>query len=209
MLDPSEADFWNSRYLSGQTPWDFGGVPADLKSYLRRRLKYPLPPGAERGHVFIPGCGSGYEVRIFADAGFKVTAMDMASAAIDRVKKLVDDNPSVTLLQGDVFKHELPLASFDVIYERTFLCAIPPELRQTYRDRMAQLLKHGGQFVGYFYYQKTNPADGPPHGLAWGEGDELFSRHFLLMKDDPVSDSLPIFAGRERWQERRRTSQPV
>ncbi len=209
MPDASDPDFWNSRYLSGQTPWDFGGVPIDLKTYLRRRLKYPLPPGTERGRVFIPGCGSGYEVKIFADAGFKVTAIDISTAAVGRAAKLVDEHPNVTLIKGDVFKQELAPASFDVVYERTFLCAIPPELRTAYRDRMAQLLKHGGQLVGYFYYQKTDPADGPPFGLAWGEGDELFSRHFLLMKDDPVPDSLPIFAGRERWQERRRTSKTV
>ncbi len=209
MLNPSDPEFWNSKYLSGETPWDFGGVPIDLKNYLRRRLKYPCPPGTDRGHVLIPGCGSGYEVKIFADAGFKVTAIDLAPAAVARTQKLVDDRPNTTVLTGDVFTHDFPAASFDAIYERTFLCAITPDRRTAYRDRMARLLKHGGQFIGYFFYKKTDPNDGPPFGLAWGEGDELFSHHFLLMKDDPVSDSLPIFAGRERWQERRRTSHPV
>ncbi|HET7538145.1 MAG TPA: methyltransferase domain-containing protein [Candidatus Didemnitutus sp.] len=205
MDDVSDPEFWNSRYLSGTTPWDFGGVPGDLKSYLRRRLKYPCPPRTDRGHVFIPGCGSGYEARIFADAGFKVTAIDIAPAAIERTSKLVEGMPQVTVINGDVFRHEFPEASFDVVYERTFLCAISPKLRKSYRDRVARLLKHGGQFVGYFYYEKTNPADGPPFGLAWGEGDRLFSLHFLLTRDDPVADSLPVFAGHERWQERRRT----
>lgn len=35
------------------------------------------------------------------------------------------------------------------------------------------------------------------------EGNALFSHHFLLMNDELVHDSLPVVAGRARWQERR------
>ena len=30
---------------------------------------------------------------------------------------------------------------------------------------------------------------------------ELFARDFILTEDEPVTDSLPVFAGKERWQE--------
>jgi len=39
---------------------------------------------------------------------------------------------------------------FDVIYERTFLCALPTELRLSYPKRMAPLLRAGGRLVGIF-----------------------------------------------------------
>lgn len=197
---PSSPDFWNSRYKSGQTPWDFGGVPADLKDYLRRN-----PNG---GRVLIPGCGWGYEIQAFADAGYDVTAIDLSPAAIERAHKLVNPGLARRIVVGDFFKHHFAHPTFDVVYERTFLCSLVPDHREAYRDRMSRLLKYGGALVGYFYYQKTESNTEPPFGLAWGEGDELFSRHFLLMKDIPVTDSLPLFAGRERWQERRRTSAP-
>jgi len=197
---PSESEFWNSRYESGKTPWDFGGIPADLQAFLQQH-----PQG---GRVLIPGCGSGYEIKAFAAAGYDVTAIDLAPAAVERARQLVGPTLAGCVTVADFFQQHFAAAPFDAVYERTFLCAIPPDLRQAYRDRIARLLKPGGFFVGYFYYEKTDPAEGPPYGLAWAEGDALFSTHFLLTHDAPVADSLPIFAGHERWQERRRTSHP-
>ena len=198
--EPSEPAFWDSRYKTGQTPWNFGGVPADLKDYLKRN-----PKG---GRVLIPGCGWGYEIQAFADAGYEVTALDFSMAAVERARKLVDTDLANRIVVADFFKHSFGHAAFDVVYERAFLCAIMPDKRGSYRDRMTRLLKYGGALIGYFYYQKPEQKEEPPFGLAWGEGDELFSRHFILTRDVPVNDSLPAFAGRERWQERRRTSFP-
>ena len=70
MLSPNQPEYWNARYLKDNTPWDFSGVPADLKNFLQRKGK-----GAK---VLIPGCGSGYEVKVFAEAGYDVTAIDFA-----------------------------------------------------------------------------------------------------------------------------------
>jgi hypothetical protein len=36
----------------------------------------------------------------------------------------------------------------------------------------------------------------------------LFGRHFLLIRDEVAADSLPVFAGHERWLEHRRTRAP-
>jgi hypothetical protein len=201
MNNPSDAEFWNSRYKTGQTPWNFGGVPGDLKEFLQRN-----PKG---GRVLIPGCGWGYEVQAFADAGYDVTAIDFSPAAVERAHKLVNPDLAKRIVVKDFFQHTFPNTSFDVIYERTFLCAIMPERREAYRDQMTRLLKYGGSLIGYFYYQNTAKQEEPPFGLAWGEGDALFARHFVLTRDVAVSDSLPVFATRERWQERRRTSHPA
>ncbi|MBA3849211.1 MAG: hypothetical protein C0502_04350 [Opitutus sp.] len=203
MSHPAHPQFWNERYVSGSLPWDFGGVPASLKEFLGRKRQ--APPG----RLLVPGCGSGHEIKAFADAGYDVTAIDFAPAAVARAKQIAGETLAGRIHEADFFNHPFADGEFDLVYERTFLCAIPPEKRSAYRDRIARLLKPRGQFIGYFYYAKTDPKDGPPYGLAWGEGDELFSRHFLLMKDDPVNDSLPVFAGRERWQERMRTNKPV
>lgn len=198
MSHSSQSDFWETRYRASTTPWDFGGVPADLRSFLKRR-----PKG---GRVLIPGCGSGYEIKAFADAGYEVTALDFAPAAVARAREFAGPAFTGGIIEGDFFKHDFSTESFDVIYERTFLCSLTPDRRSAYRDRTAQLLKRNGNLVGYFFYKSTPPDEGPPFGLVWGEADELFARHFLLTKDDPVNDSLPLFAGRERWQERRRTA---
>lgn len=202
--DPSTPEFWNTRYASGQTPWDFGGVPINLQQFLRPKSKSASPTTGNR--VLIPGCGSGYEVKAFAEAGYDVTAIDLAPAAVERARQFVGPVLADRILLADFFRHDFAAHPFDLIYERTFLCAILPNRREAYRDRIAQLLKYRGILLGYFYYQKPVLAEGPPFGFAWGTADELFSRYFLLGRDVPVNDSLPIFAGRERWQEWHRTS---
>ncbi len=201
---PSHPEFWNSRYRSGKTPWDFGGVPAALQAYLRRGPQGTRP--VARGRVLIPGCGSGYEIKAFAAAGYDVIAIDIASAAVERARQVVGPALARHIIIGDFFQHDFAAASFDVIYERTFLCAFLPDRRPAYRDRIATLLKDHGFLVGYFFHQNPGLEEGPPFGFAPGTADGFFAHHFLLEKDESVSDSLPVFAGCERWQEWHRTS---
>lgn len=195
---PSQPDFWNLRYQKNETPWDFGGIPDDLRSFLKKKGK-----GAK---VLIPGCGSGHEITAFADAGYDVTAIDFAPFAVERARRMVGPALADRVLQADFFQYDFPGESFDLIYERAFVCSLPPSSRLAYRDRMAQLLKYRGLLIGYYYYNKPVMNEGPPFGFAWSTADDLFAQYFLLVRDDPVNDSLPLFAGRERWQERRRTS---
>lgn len=198
MSTPSQPEYWNTRYLKDDTPWEFDGIPADLKLFLKKKGK-----GAK---VLIPGCGSGHEINAFAEADYDVTAIDFAPFAVDRAKRMVGPKLAKHVLLGDFFQYDFPGESFDVIYERAFVCSLTPERRHAYRDRMAQLLKYRGLLIGYYYYKKPVLSEGPPYGFAWGTADDLFSRYFLLVKDEPVNDSLPAYAGRERWQERRRTA---
>lgn len=198
MPTPNQPEYWNSRYLKDNTPWDFGDIPENLRAFLKKKGR-----GAK---VLIPGCGSGYEIKAFAEAGYEVTAIDFAPFAVDRAQRMAGPLLARNILQGDFFEYDFPAGEFDVIYERSFVCSFTPDRRQAYRDRVAQLLKYRGLLLGYYYYNKPSVLEGPPYGFAWGTADELFSRYFLLTKDQPVADSLPIFAGHERWQERSRTS---
>lgn len=190
--------------MRAQTPWDFDGVPADLKEFLKKKPPGTAPPARRR--VLIPGCGLGHEIKAFTEAGFDVTALDFAPEAVERARILLGPALADRVLLADFFKADLPLASFDFVYERTFICSLMPDRREAYRDRVASLLKYRGVLLGYFYYQKPIIVNGPPFGFAWGTADELFERYFLLGRDVPVHDSLPLFAGRERWQEWHRTS---
>ena len=56
--DSSRPEFWDTRFRGGVTPWDAGGVPAQLSVWVGRKHS-PLK-------ILVPGCGSGYEVRLFA-----------------------------------------------------------------------------------------------------------------------------------------------
>ena len=191
--DSTQPDFWNTRYTAGKTPWDLGGVPGALRSFLARAK----PPG----RVLIPGCGSGYEVKAFHDAGFEVTAIDFSPAARERATRILGPL-SHCVIPGDFFAHDFSGPEFDLIYERTFLCSLPPERWPAYARRMAELLQKGKILAGVFLYgEEPEP---PPFPLTEAQASELLGDNFELVRSEPVSDSLPLFQGMERWQEWRR-----
>jgi SAM-dependent methyltransferase len=194
MSHPSQPQFWNERYKSGTMPWDFGGVPRRLKDYLAAHR--------DGGRALIPGCGSGHEITAFARAGYRVTAVDFAVHAVELARTNVGPELADRVILGDFFTHDFADAPFDVIYERTFLCALTPDLRAAYVRRMAQLLPPGGVLVGLFYL--GDERGGPPFALNDADHDKLFRPHFLLVTDDPVPDPHPLFGANERWREYRR-----
>lgn len=187
--DSSRPEFWDVRYTSGETPWDFQGVPAALKAFLK--ISQP-------GSALIPGCGAAYEVRAFHESGWQVTAIDFSAVAVERARSELEALAS-RVVQDDFFTHDFGRRRFDLIYERTFLCALPPRLWPAYVNRMTELLCPNGKLVGIFLYgEESNP---PPYPLNPEKAGELFKKKFSVIKSVPVSDSLPIFQGNERWQE--------
>ena len=189
--DSAHPDFWTTRYASGKTPWDFCGVPAALKSFLVRS-SVPM-------RVLIPGCGSGYEVRAFHAAGYDVTAIDFSPGAVDQAKRVLGGLAERVIL-GDFFTHDFGQCRFNLIYERTFLCSMPPPRWPDYVNRMADLLSPGGRLIGVFLYGQRSPS-GPPFALTDTDAGQLFERRFQLVRSEVVTDSLPLFRDMERWQE--------
>ncbi|HUG11118.1 MAG TPA: methyltransferase domain-containing protein [Opitutaceae bacterium] len=193
--DPTDAAFWDKRYEAHRMPWDFHGVPGDLKRFLAAQ-------SSTRGRVLIPGCGSGYEVTAFAKAGWDVIAIDFSAAAVVRARDVVGPALADRIVLGDFFAHPFAPASFDAIYERTFLCALPPARWPEIATRLATLLKPGGLLFGFYLF--AGKEDGPPFGLKPDETTALFDGPFTLVADEAVADSLPLFQGAERWQVRQR-----
>ena len=193
--DSTVPDFWSKRYAAGKTPWDLHGVPEALREFLAR--------SSAPASVLIPGCGSGYELRAFHDAGCDVTALDFSPAAIEQAERVLGPLASKVHL-GDFFLYDFGERRFDLIYERTFLCSMPPAQWQDYAARMAELLTPGGHLVGIFLYGQAS--DPPPFPMTDREAAALFGRHFELRGSEILHGSLPVFDGmEERWQEWRLT----
>ena len=191
MSDSNHPDFWSVRYAAGKTPWDFGGVPSALKSFLER--------SSVPGRVLIPGCGSGYEVQAFHAAGYDVSAIDFSSAAVEQAKRVLGSLAERVIL-GDFFTHDFGARRFDLIYERTFLCSMTPSRWPEYVNRTADLLLPGGRLIGVFLYGQRR-ASGPPFPLTELEAEQLFKKRFQLLQSEEMTDSLPLFRDMERWQE--------
>ena len=186
--DSSKPEFWESRYRDNVKPWDAGKVPAALQDYARI-----LSPGAR---VLIPGCGSAYEAAYLSDKGFNVLAIDFSPAAVEIAQNNLGRFGNIVRL-ADFFAFDFG-QPFDVIYERAFLCALPPRMWPQYAPRTAQLLRPRGELAGFFFFQETER--GPPFGTTPDLLHALLDPVFRLVEDKTVTDSIPVFQGAERWQ---------
>jgi SAM-dependent methyltransferase len=187
MKDSARPEFWDERFATGITPWDFGGVPPDLKRYLGARVHGRL-------RVLVPGCGAAHEVRYFAELGHAVIGIDFSDAALQTALKVLGPF-SDCLVKADFFR--MQPAVFDLVYERAFLCALPRARWRDWGARVSSLVRSGGVLAGFFYFDDNRR--GPPFGIASDFLAELLER-FELTEDKPATQSLAVFQGKERWQ---------
>jgi len=190
--DSSRADFWDTRYRGGVMPWDAGGVPPRLRRWLQ---------GQPVGTVLIPGCGTGHELRAFAERGHVVTAIEISDAAIEAARRNLGALAEL-VRKADFFSFDA--APFDLVYERAFLCALPRRLWPAWSRRIAELVRPGGRLAGFFYFDDNER--GPPFGIAAAALHALLAPAFEMSEDAavPPQESLVVFKGKERWQVWRR-----
>lgn len=154
-------EFWEQRFAAGTTPWDRGDANPQLGAWLAAGSLKPC-------RILIPGCGSGYEAAVLAQAGFDVTALDYASIAIERTRNMLDARGlKATLVEADAlaWRSDSP---FDAIYEQTCLCALYPDRWRAYADQLQRWLRPGGQLFALFVqYLRPEAAEGliqgPPY----------------------------------------------
>lgn len=185
---PELPDFWDKRFRDGVTPWDAGRVPDALRHFAGAQSA-PLS-------TLIPGCGSAWEAAYLAALGWPVTALDFSPAAVATARGILGDWPG-QLLCDDFFTFA-PGGRFDLIYERAFLCALPRKLWPDWAARVAGLLPAGGLLAGFFFFR--DDPKGPPFGVLPEQLDALLAPNFERIADAAVDDSIPVFAGHERWQ---------
>lgn len=187
---------WETRYQTGDMPWEKGEPSPGLVDFLAAHAELP------RGTVLVPGCGTGHDARVWAKAGFTVTGLDLAPSAI----RLSQERTTAAGLKADFrlgnFLDDTPVAQFDWLFEHTLFCAIDPARRDDYARAVLRWLKPRGQFLGVHYMIRDS--EGPPFGCAQQELMERFSPHFEL-KQGWVPRSYPNRMGLELmlWWQRR------
>lgn len=181
-------------------PWDLGGVPPALRTFLEREAQTGVRPG----RVLIPGCGSGYELRVFHELGYAVEAVEFSGPAVTRAREILGPLGE-RIVQANFFKHDFAGKQYDLVYERGFLCSLPPARWPEYRARMASLIVPGGRLAGLFLYgEEPEP---PPFPMTPETAESLLGGDFRCVKDEAVrDDTVEVYRGLERWQEWERRS---
>ena len=186
---PEQPEFWDHRFRNGVTPWDAGGVPAQLMDFVSRI-------GGPGMRTLIPGCGSAWEAGFLDALGWPVCALDFSPAAISAARQQLPGFAG-ELRCADFFSFDAGEA-YELIYERAFLCALPRALWPNYGPRMADLLVPGGRLAGYFFLNE-GALRGPPFGMSAAQLDACLGDYFRLVDSRPATDSIGPFAGHEQW----------
>ena len=184
--DPLSPQFWDERFERDFTPWERGGVSVALRRFVA---------SSQPRITLVPGCGSAHELTLMCEAGWDATAIDFSPEAVARARALAGPWAD-RIRQADFFAYA-PEKPLDLVYEQAFLCALPRARRPDVARRWAELLGQGGLLAGYFYFDDA--PKGPPFGIARAELNDLLRPAFECMADEAVEDSIPVFAGKERW----------
>jgi SAM-dependent methyltransferase len=154
-------EFWQQRFDVGDTPWDRAAPSPQLAAWLTAGDLAPC-------RILVPGCGTGHEVAVLAQAGFEVTAIDYAPAAVARTReRLQQVGARAAVIEADVLAW-MPQTQFDAIYEQTCLCALHPDSWRAYADQIAGWLDSGGRLFALFMQALREVAtqgviEGPPY----------------------------------------------
>ena len=180
MLD---IQFWQSRYESGQTPWDLDQASPHLISLLDDPPVWLTP-----GKMAVLGSGRGHDAALFAKAGFEVMGFDYAPGAIQEAQRRYGD--IAQFRQMDIFDlanpHSPWAGQFDYVLEHTCFCAILPNQREAYLASVKNILKPGALLIGVFW-EHADP-DGPPFSTTEAELKAYFEPEFefLLLQAYPA-----------------------
>ncbi|MEQ6291787.1 methyltransferase domain-containing protein [Vogesella sp. GCM10023246] len=196
-VNSGDAAFWDIRYQQHSMPWDSAGLPGGFAGEAQRLLA----AGARR--VLVPGCGSAYEVEALLQHGAQVLAVDFSAPAVARARAL-HPQCADAIVEADFFSAAVS-GEWDWVYERAFLCALPPALRPQYAAKMAALLPAGSCLAGYFYL--GDKRGGPPYTIATDSLQALLGPYFTLEQQLQLPGSLPVFGQDEYWMVWRRTQE--
>lgn len=189
--DPTD---WENCYREGTTPWEKGAAAPPLLEFLA---------GHEiAGHILVPGCGLGHDVRAIAAANpdAEVVGLDISPSALTAAEAQAKAGGE-RYVQADLFRLPAELhGKFDHVFEHTCLSALPPQLRPDYVEAFHTALKPGGQVLAIFFltpWDEGEIPEPPPYGVTTAELDEMFSAHFTLEEEWLPTQHYPGREGRE------------
>ncbi|MEO5667702.1 MAG: methyltransferase domain-containing protein [Bdellovibrionota bacterium] len=196
----SEKTFWSEVYASGQDGWELGAAHPVLATQEWQRFK-----GAR---VLVPGSGRGHEAAFLATSipASQITALDIAPEALEAARARYGDLKNLVFENHDVFEFLKTQsdASWDLIFEHTFFCAIDPLKREEYVREVGRVLKPGGLWLGIFFLLE-HPG-GPPFAVTQWELREFTKKTFDIHAWKRIAENPSGRTYKELWAEFSRRS---
>jgi len=202
IVKPDDQSTWELTWQQGITPWDAGVSQPSLKEAIEfSGLDLP-----RSGRALVPGCGSGYDIQYISIAsGLDTLGIEIAETAIKRASELIEEtkltHPTVaaSITNQDFFTFNPPESQrFDLVYDHTFFCAIPPSTRKDWGRQMSSLVKPGGYLITIVFPMLPYVETGPPYYIRPEHYKELLSPNFVKVLDKIPDKSSPSHEGKER-----------
>lgn len=165
-MSTSDADKWNSRYQQRSNP----NPPAEVLLDNRHLL-------SKSGKALELACGLGGNSLFLAELGYSVTAMDVSSVAIERLKEL-SSKPMfhVKPIAEDLEDWQAPFEEFDLVIVTSYY-------QESLFEQIKFCLKPGGLIFYQTFTQLKVGNEGPSNPkflLAKGELLSQFSEYDLV-----------------------------
>jgi SAM-dependent methyltransferase len=174
-----------------EVPWDRGGPFPFVAEWLDGQQ------GAGRSAMVV-GCGPGEDAEHAASRGFRVTAFDVAPAAIELARRRHPDS-AVDYRVADLFA--LPAEwqrAFDVVVESLTVQSLPESLRAVAIRAVTDLVAPGGTALVVAAGRSPGSAvTGPPWPLTTDDID-LFAQQLQPVRVDRLPD--PQARSEFRWR---------
>lgn len=188
--DALDESFWTNIYKTEPSPPFDLGEPAKALSDISAQLKL------NKCRVAVPGSGKGHDAAFFARQGHIVTGFDVSPSAIEEANQRYGDIPNLKFELMDVLNPKPEyLGQFDMVFEHTCYCAIPPSRRNELLQNWKKLLTEHGHVLGVFF--AMDKRFGPPYGGSEWELRERFKKHFDFTYWTRWQHSLPRRLGKE------------
>ncbi len=179
--------YWDDLYKNNQLGWDIGYISTPLKEYFDQLTNKNL-------RILIPGGGNGYEAAYLYNKRFLNTFyLDYSAEAVKSFRKKYPEFPEKNIITEDLFNHT---ETYDLIAELAFFTSIIPEDREKLANKIYNLLKPRGKYVGLFFNHEFN-LDKPPYGAMKETYLELIKDKFKVKTFEIAYNSIKPRAGRE------------
>lgn len=199
-----DAQFWINAWNDGRTGFHKSEFHPKLIEYFHEL-------NASSGQsILVPLCGKTLDMIWLQSKDLHVSGVELYEEPVKSffkennlndvsVTKMKDfvlySSGRVNIYTGDFFKFHP--GTFDLIYDRASIVALPLEMREEYAKHITSLLKASGKYLLITYAYDQSEMQGPPFSVSNEEVNRLFNDHFeikLLESKSPYQDGPRLSA---------------
>lgn len=182
------------QYLLGQTPWDTGVTPPEVKAFMETHDARP-------GRALDLGCGTGKNAVYLARHGWRAVGVDISLLAILQARwRALRTEAAVRFHRADVTDLSFLERPFDLALDIGCLHSLPTQDRAPYASEVIRLTRPGAWYMLYAFTPRDK--EGDPAGISPKEIERLLSPAFDLEcregGEDPTGSSSAWYWLRRR-----------